>query len=162
MDVQPSKQQQKQQQLPNLTSTFKKQPNQTEVKISEKSPDYSSSQTSTGYGSATSTSPFSVAYSDLEQMRLKFYIEIASRLKYLSAENADPKEITKKPQPFMSSFAIQKRQSMLIESFNVDDVPYIDEDLDSNYDYLEFSRTPMVTAVRSSNTQSNQKLVRDR
>lgn len=150
MDVQPSKQQRQQPLLPNLTSFFKKP--QPEVKISQKSPEYSSSQTSTGYGSASSTSPVSADCTELEQMRLKFYIDIANRLKHLSAENVDLKEkASNKKQPLkLSSFTIaQKRQSALIQnSFNVDDVPYIDEDLDSNYDYLEFSHTPIISAKK--------------
>lgn len=91
MDEQPSKFQ-----LPQINMFSNKSPKigeiSTTVKISDKVADYSSSKTSTGYSSANSTSPVSANYessalSELEQMKLKFYGEIASRLKNLLANN---------------------------------------------------------------------------
>ena len=89
MDEQPSKLQ-----LPKInifTRTTPKVEVEKNVKINEKLNDYSSSKTSTGYSSANSTSPISnyepSPLSELDQMRLKFYSEIAARLKNLSFDN---------------------------------------------------------------------------
>jgi hypothetical protein len=83
MDEQPSKQQQ---QLPKISMM-------PTVQVSDKQPEYSLSKTSTGYSSANSASPVSASYTTastgIEQMRLKFYKEIAQRLVQLAGENIE-------------------------------------------------------------------------
>jgi hypothetical protein len=83
MDEQPSKQQQ---QLPKISLM-------PTVKVSDKHPEYSLSKTSTGYSSANSASPVSANYTtastEMQQMRLKFYKEVAQRLVQLAGENIE-------------------------------------------------------------------------
>ncbi len=89
MDEQPSKQ------LPKIKVSSNTSPAVAKptVKISDKKPEYSLSKTSTGYGSANSTSPVSASYttalSEIEQMRIKFYKEVAHRLLQLAGENSE-------------------------------------------------------------------------
>ena len=159
MDEQPSKFQ-----LPQI-NMFSKSPNTT-VKISDKLADYSSSKTSTGYSSANSTSPVSAHYdqlSELEQMKLKFYGEIASRLKNLLANNISLREVNRKIIGFGINLAKQTEWTPAdTTTFDLDDVPFIDDDLDSNFDLNE-SQEPIhkkpAPGIRPKSTIFNDKLI---
>lgn len=111
-------------------------------RIGDKTADIFSSKTSTGYGSANSTSPISSNYnetmSELELMRLKFYCEIACRLRQI--------RVTKAELEAHSINVLNKKEqdSAVSVSFNLDNVPYIDDDLDSNVDLSEINRMPII------------------
>lgn len=129
MDEQPSKSY-----LPLINIFDHSNNDEKNIHISEKLNDYSSSKTSTGYSSENSASPISnyeVSTSEIDKLRLRFYREIASRLKTLSLE-LKKKLITGKNKNLL----VDKKEE-ISHSFNLDDVPYIDDDLDSNYDQSE-------------------------
>ena len=157
MDEQPSK-------LNTLTTT-EQQPF-----INEQVTNYSSgvsygktsSKTSTGYSSSAS-SPVSAsfnptAHNNIDAMRSKFYSQVAVRLKKLVGDclhlkeaciGAELTELVLKSKPVGSENATEQ-----VGSFDVDDVPYIDDDLDSNYDLNEQHSPINSTSIESKPPRS--------